>query len=92
MDGSVIAVKTGDPEGRDAMPSDPMREEEVKAQREREFAELESVSEERRIGVLDVLQVYGGLEAAVSQADAYLALANPKSVVLSTTSTSNLQE
>lgn len=74
------------------MPSDPAREIEIKRQIEQEFAEMESASEECQIGVLDVLQVYGGIENAAREADAYLDLLNPTFAVLSTTSTSNVQE
>jgi hypothetical protein len=74
------------------MPNDPIREIQLREQVEREFAALEQASAERRIGVLDVLHVYGGLEAALRQADAYLALSNPPSAVFSTTSTSNSRE
>jgi hypothetical protein len=73
------------------MPIEPEQEAEVKERVEREFAALESVSEERRVGVLDVLQVYGGYEVALRQADAYLGLLNPTSETVSTTNTSNLR-
>lgn len=73
------------------MPVNPTRETEVREEIERDFASMERVSLTAGVGVLDVLQVYGGLDAAVRQADAYLALLNPISPNFSTTSSSNTQ-
>jgi hypothetical protein len=72
------------------MPTSPIREAEVRAQTEGEFAEMEGAAANVAAGTLDVLRVYGGLEVAVRQADAYLALLNPTSANFSTTSNSNL--
>lgn len=73
------------------MPVDPARENEVRNQVEQEFRRLEHASAEAGVGVFDVLQVYGGLDAAMRQADAYLALLNPAPATFSTTSSSNVE-
>jgi hypothetical protein len=72
------------------MPIDPTREAEVRDSVEREFAEMERASLGGTAGIHDVLQVYGGLEVAMRQADAYLALLNPTLPRFSTTSSSNI--
>jgi hypothetical protein len=69
---------------------DPNRETELREQVEREFAVMEEASRRADAGVLDVLQVYGGLEVALRQADAYLALLNPTAATFSTSSSSNI--
>lgn len=73
------------------MPIDPTREAEVRERVEREFANMEMASEKAAAGIFDVLQVYGGLEVAMRQADVYLALLHPVSASFSTTSSSNIQ-
>lgn len=73
------------------MPVDPTRETEIRQQVERAFADLEDASRRTNVGVLDVLQVYGGLEVAMRQAEAYLTLLNPISATFSTSSSSNIQ-
>jgi hypothetical protein len=73
------------------MPVDPVREAQVRDQTEREFAEIESAAVNASPGTLDVLRVYGGLDIAVRQADAYLSLLNPISAHFSTTSSSNIE-
>lgn len=67
----------------------PNREDEVKKQVEEDFAGMEAALKSTNIGVLDLLQVYGGLEMALLQADAYLSLLNPISPTFFTTDTSN---
>lgn len=74
------------------MPVDPVREAEVREETERAFSDLERAFAECQVGVVDVLQVYGGLEDAIRQAGAYLALLNPTPAVFSTTANSNIQE
>ena len=73
------------------MALNPTREAEVKEQIEREFAAMEEASRVRGAGVFDVLQVYGGLEVAIRQADTYLSLLNPIATTFSTTASSNIQ-
>jgi hypothetical protein len=73
------------------MPIDPNREAEARDLVERQFADMERASERSAAGILDVLQVYGGLEDAMRQADAYLTLLNPTTPNFSTTSSSNIQ-
>jgi len=69
------------------MPIDPIREAEAKDRIEREFAQLEASP--AAAGILEVLRVYGNLESAVNQTDAYLTLLNPAVPNFSTTSSSN---
>jgi hypothetical protein len=71
------------------MPLEKAREAAVKNQTEREFADIEAAVANAAPGTLEVLRVYGGLEVAVRQADAYLSLLNPISGKFSTTSSSN---
>ena len=73
------------------MPIDPNHESAVRERVEREFAELERASAEAGAGVLDVLQVYGGFELALRQANDYLALLNPTLTNFSTTNSANIQ-
>jgi hypothetical protein len=73
------------------MPIDPSREKELTEQVERTFAELEVASKRGGAGILDVLQVYGGLDVAMRQAEEYLSLLNPPPPTFSTTSTSNIE-
>lgn len=71
------------------MPTDPIREGQVAREIEQDFARIEEASLNGNVGVLDVLEVYGGLQLAVEQAEAYLSLLNPTPVDFSTTSSSN---
>ena len=73
------------------MPIDPNGETEVRNQVEQEFAHMENVAAKAGPGIIEMLQVYGGLEAALRQADEYLSLLNPTSTTFSTTSTSNIE-
>lgn len=73
------------------MPVDPTREAAVKKQVEQEFADMEQASRNAGAGVLDVLQVYGGAEAAMQQVDAYLTLLSPTPPNFSTTGNANLE-
>jgi hypothetical protein len=49
----------------------------IKTQVEAEFQGLEVALLASNPGILDVLQVYGGYDEAVKQADAYLAVLKP---------------
>ena len=71
------------------MPLDPTREAEVRERIEREFNAIEEASKTAEVGILDVLQVYGGLETALRQADGYIAILNPTLANFSTGNSSN---
>lgn len=49
----------------------------VKAQVEADFAKMEQQLAAAHPGVMDLLKVYGGYDAAIRQADAYLAPLKP---------------
>ena len=54
----------------------------VEAQVQGEFDEMEQQLANANPGVLDILQVYGDCEAAVRQADEYLAVVRPRPVLV----------
>lgn len=73
---------------RGAMPTDPNREIEVRKSIERTFADMELALNKADVGVLDVLQLYGGLDESVRRAQAYLTLLNPVCAAFSTSDSS----
>jgi hypothetical protein len=73
------------------MPIDPNREAEARDLVERQFADMERALGTTNAGILDVLRVYGGLDEAMRQVDAYLTLLNPTTPNFTTTSSSNIQ-
>lgn len=74
---------------RGRMPTDPIRENEVRQQIERVFADIEIASRDADIGIMDVLQLYGSLEDTLRRAQLYLSLLTPVSGSFSTSSNSN---
>jgi hypothetical protein len=56
----------------------------IEAQVSAEFKSLEEAAVNSNPGIMDLLQVYGGFEAAVRQADAYLAGLAPVPIFLTT--------
>jgi len=66
------------------MPETKTSKEQIEAQVSAEFRSLEEALAASSPGVLDLLQVYGGYEAAVRQADAYLAGLGPQPIFFTT--------
>lgn len=60
--------------------------EQVEAEVSAEFAALESAAQ-RQPGLTDLLNVYGGIEAAARKADEYLSILEPTPTVVTTNST-----
>jgi hypothetical protein len=65
------------------------RKQQITDQVNREYAEMEKAMEAANPGLLEVLEVYGGLEDAIRDADAYLQILNPVPAIFSATNSSN---